>query len=215
MQAMINKGYKFKIMPTAEQKTFFLQAFGCARKLYNHYVDTMYTYLKSIGYEKGYIPIKGIPLYSPAAMKKTYSFLQETDSLALCNAQLNFKAAVKKFNKEFDKESYTRSSLKRKRASGIAPTFRDLKGMPSFKTRKDSCFSYTTNNQILKNGDWHSIRLENGMLTLPKVKTHYDNGFGMFRNFLKYKLEEQDKQFIKVKKIKVNKKDACTKTCRP
>ena len=139
---MINKGYKFKIMPTAEQKKFFLQAFGCARKLYNHYVDTMYTYLESIGYEKGYIPIKDIPLDSPAAMKKTYPFLQETDSLALCNAQLNFKAAVKKFNKEFDKESYT-------------------------------------------------------------------------RNFLKYKLEEQGKQFIKVKKIKVNKKDACTNTCRP
>ena len=75
-------------------------------------------------------------------MKKTCPFLQETDSLALCNAQLNFKAAVKKFNKKYDKESYTRSNLK-------------------------------------------------------------------------YKLEEQGKQFIKVKKIKVNKKDACTKTCRP
>ena len=143
MQAMINKGYKFKIMPTAEQKKFFLQAFGCARKLHNNYVDTMYNYLESTGYEKGYIPIKkGIPLDSPAAMKKTYPFLKETDSMALCNAQLNFKAAVKKFNKKYDKESYT-------------------------------------------------------------------------RNFLKYKLEEQGKQFIKVKKIKVNKKDACTKTCRP
>ena len=36
---LINRGYKFKILPTQEQKDFFLQSFGCARKIYNLYVN--------------------------------------------------------------------------------------------------------------------------------------------------------------------------------
>ena len=32
METIINRGYKFKIVPTKEQKEFFLQSFGCARK---------------------------------------------------------------------------------------------------------------------------------------------------------------------------------------
>lgn len=171
METVINRGYQFKIVPTAEQKVFFLQAFGCARKLYNHYVDTLYTYLESIGYENGYIRMKEIPLDSPASMKKVYPYLKETDSLALCNAQLDFKDAVNRFNEKFDKKTYTKRSLKRKRTLGIEPTFRDLKGMPRFKSRKNHCFSYTTNNQAGKDKDWHFITLENGMLSIPKLKT--------------------------------------------
>lgn len=171
MGTVINRGYQFKIVPTAEQKVFFLQAFGCVRKLYNHYVDTLYTYLESTGYENGYIRMKEVPLDSPAAMKKVYPYLKETDSLALCNAQMNFKAAVQRFNEKFDKTSYTKRSLKRKRTLGIEPTFRDLKEMPRFKSRKDHCFSYTTNNQAGKEKDWHFITLENGMLSIPKLRS--------------------------------------------
>lgn len=171
MGTVINRGYQFKIVPPAEQNVFFLQAFGCVRKLYNHYVDTLYTYLESTGYENGYIPMKEVPLDSPAAMKKVYPYLKETDSLALCNAQMNFKAAVQRFNEKFDKTSYTKRSLKRKRTLGIEPTFRDLKGMPRFKSRKEHCFSYTTNNQAGKEKDWHFITLENGMLSIPKLRS--------------------------------------------
>ena len=171
METIINKGYQFKIVPTELQKEFFLKSFGCARKLYNHYVDTLYTYLDSIGYENGFIKAKEIPLDSPAFMKKVFPYLKEVDSLALCNVQIHFKNAIKKFNDEYDKKSYTKRSLKRKRTLSIEPTFRDLKGMPRFKSRKNNDFSYTTNNQAGKENDWHYIRLENGMLTIPKLKT--------------------------------------------
>lgn len=171
METVINKGYQFKLLPIAEQKEYFLRSFGCARKLYNHYVDTLYIYLDSIGYENGFIKAKEIPLDSPAAMKKVFPYLKEVDSLALCNAQIHFKDAVKKFNEEYDKKSYTKRSLKRKRTLGIEPTFRDLKGMPRFKSRKKNDFSYTTNNQAGKEKDWHFITLENGMLSIPKLKT--------------------------------------------
>lgn len=171
METVINRGYQFKIVPTAEQKDFFLQSFGCARKLYNHYVDTLYTYLDSIGYENGCIRMKEIPLDSPASMKKLYPYMKDVDSLALCNAQLDFKDAVNRFNEKFDKKTFTKRSLKRKRTLDIEPTFRDLKGMPRFKSKKNYCFSYTTNNQAGKEKDWHFIKLENGMLSIPKLKS--------------------------------------------
>ena len=171
VETVINRGYQFKIVPTAEQKDYFLRSFGCARKLYNHYVDTLYTYLESIGYENGYIRMKEIPLDSPASMKKIYPYMKEVDSLALCNAQLDFKDAVDRFNERSDQKSYTKRSLKRKRTLGIEPTFRDLKGMPRFKSRKDHDFSYTTNNQAGKEKDWHYITLKDGMLSIPKLKS--------------------------------------------
>ena len=44
------------------------------------------------------------------------------------------------------------------------------------------------------------IDLRNMAQCLKLGKNLHDNGFGMFRTFLKYKLEEQGKQFIKVDK---------------
>lgn len=169
MEATIQKGFRFLMEPVVLQKLGFLKTFGCDRKLYNHYVDTLYTYLDSIGYENGCIDLKQVPLESPKEVKESYPYMKEVDSLALCNAQIHFKRAVAKFNKEQDKISYTKRSLKRKRTLGIAPTFRDLKGMPRFKSKKNNDFSYTTNNQS-HGGKWSDITLEDGWLKLPKVK---------------------------------------------
>ena len=55
METIINRGYKFKIVPTKEQKEFFLQSFGCARKIYNMYVDELYRKLEESGYQNGKI----------------------------------------------------------------------------------------------------------------------------------------------------------------
>lgn len=53
------------------------------------------------------------------------------------------------------------------------------------------------------------INMQNQSQTLNFGKKVNDNGFGMFRQFLKYKLEEQDKQLIKI-----NKWFPSSKTCR-
>ena len=78
--------------------------------------------------------------------KEEYSYLKEVDSLALCNAQTNLNTAYTNF-------------------------FQKKGGYPSFKSKSDKQ-SYTTNNQISKNGI-HSIYLirENGKdyIKLPKI----------------------------------------------
>lgn len=76
---------------------------------------------------------------TPARYKAEYAWLKEVDSLALANAQRNLQSAYNTF-------------------------FRSPKtGFPKFKSKKSNRKSYTT-NCVNKN-----IKLENGLLTLPKV----------------------------------------------
>ena len=170
METLINRGYKFKIVPTKEQKEFFLQSFGCARKIYNMYVDELYKQLEESGYENGFIKKKDLHFKAPAKYKKTFDYMNDVDSLALCNAQIDFNNALTKFNTEYDKKTYTKRSRKREKTLGIKPTFRDLKGMPKFRSIKKNDFSYRTYNQSL-GGKWNLIKLENSMLKIPKLKT--------------------------------------------
>ena len=142
MEALINRGYKFKVVPTKEQKEFFLQSFGCARKLYNMYVDELYKQLEESGYENGFIKKKDLHFKAPAKYKKTFDYMNDVDSLALCNAQIDFNNALTKFNTEYDKKTYTKRSRKREKTLGIKPTFRDLKGMPRFRSIKKNDFYY-------------------------------------------------------------------------
>ena len=147
-----------------------MQTFGCRRKVYNAYVDALYSQLESMGYQNGFIRKKELTFLTPAFLKLEFPFLKDVDSLALCNAQLAFQRALTKFNQEYDKKSYTKRALKRKRTLGIEPTFRDLKGMPHFKSAKNGDFSFTTNNQS-HGGVWSDITLEKGLLSIPKLKT--------------------------------------------
>lgn len=168
MEQIIHRGYKYRIYPTEEQKDFFAKSFGCRRKVYNLYVDALYSQLEQCGYRNGYIDLKKIHFDTPAALKKQHPYLKEVDSLALCNAQLDFRSAVQRFNREFDKTSYTKRAIRRQRTLGIVPTFKDLKGLPHFKSAKNGDFSYTTNNQS-NNGKWSNISLCGNMLRIPKI----------------------------------------------
>ena len=77
---------------------------------------------------------------TPAQYKKDYPYLNEVDSLALANVQLNLQTAYKNF-------------------------FRDKNvGFPKFKSAKKTKKSYTTNNQK------GSITLNDKSIKLPKLK---------------------------------------------
>ena len=103
------KGYKFRIYPDEQQRRFFIETFGCVRFTYNHLLIA-----KQAGSDD-------VPS-TPAALKKEYPFLKETDSLALANAQRNLERAFTNY--------YT----------GRA-------GYPKLKSKKSQWQSYTTNNQ--------------------------------------------------------------------
>ncbi len=165
-----NKGYKFRLVDLfPEQLEYINKNFGCARKIYNEYVASLYEELENIKFESGYLP--KIKFKTPAAIKKDFLYMKEVDSLALCNAQLNFEKAIRKYNKDHAiKKQYTKRALKRSKTLGIEPGFRDLKGMPSFKSKKEGCFSFTTNNQIKPNGA-PTINVKEDTVAIPKLKT--------------------------------------------
>ena len=167
---LINRGYKFKIVPTKEQKEFFMKSFGCARKVYNLYVQELYEHLEKTGYENGFIMKSEIAMSKYSEFKKIFAYLKEVDSQCLSSAKMDFEAALKKYNTEYDKKSYTKRSKRREKTLGLKPTFKDLKGMPKFKSIKNNDFSYRTYNQSM-GGSWNLITLEDSFLKIPKIKT--------------------------------------------
>ncbi len=125
------KGYKYRIYPNQEQRTYFAKTFGCTRFIYNRMLGDKITH-----YKQTHEMLKN----TPAQYKGEFPWLKEVDSLALANAQLDLQAAYGNF-------------------------FRDPKvGFPNFK-KKTSDKSFTTNNQK------GTVRIDNGYIKLPKLKT--------------------------------------------
>ena len=164
-----NKGFKYLLLPNDTQIDYLLKAFGCKRKMYNEYVSKMLDKLEKDGFENGKITYSKLGLPSPSKIKKEFLFMKEVDSLVFCNAEIAFKNAITKYNDNAYKKQYTKSALKKQKTIGRKLTFRDLKGLPSFKSKKDGYDSFTTNNQNTASGD--TIKVEGNYIKIPKLKT--------------------------------------------
>jgi len=84
----MNKAYKFRVYPNAEQTVMFAKTFGCVRFIYNKMLGDKIAY-----YNENQ---KDLSCY-PSQYKPEFPFLKEVDSLALVGAQNNLKVAYKNF----------------------------------------------------------------------------------------------------------------------
>ena len=84
----MNKAYKFRIYPNAEQKELLTKTFGCVRFIYNKMLADKIEHYKNTGKKLN---------NTPAQYKKEFEWLKEVDSLALANAQLNLQTAYNNF----------------------------------------------------------------------------------------------------------------------
>ena len=84
----MNKAYKFRIYPTAEQCIMFAKTFGCVRFIYNQMLSDKIKY-----YEETRQKLNN----TPAQYKQKFGWLKEVDSLALANAQMNLQRAYNNF----------------------------------------------------------------------------------------------------------------------
>ena len=164
-----NKGFKYRLLPNKLQEEYLSKACGCKRKLYNEYVARMIKKLESTNFENGKITYSKLGLPSPSKLKKEFEFMKEVDSLVFCNAEIAFKNAITKYNDNAYKKQYTKSALKKQKTIGRKLTFKDLKGLPSFKSKKDGYDSFTTNNQNTVSGD--TIKVEGNYIKIPKLKS--------------------------------------------
>lgn len=167
----VNRGYVYSGIPTSDEaERYFHQCFGADRLMYNLHVAHLYACLEKNGHAIG----DKLPTFKEMGMPTVKEFKQtrmddegnkylyEVDAFASNEAKQHFNKAMNAFNKNAFKGQFKKSALKRQKTLGIEPTFRDLKGMPKFHSRKNSKLSYTTFNQ---NG---TIFLdENNVLHLP------------------------------------------------
>ena len=117
----MNKAYKYRIYPNAEQEILINKTFGCVRFVYNKMLANRKEVYEQFKDDKD--ALKQQKYLLPADFKKEFEWLKEVDSLALANAQLNLQTACKNF-------------------------FRDKsRGFPKFKSKHHDRKSYTTNNQ--------------------------------------------------------------------
>ena len=84
----MNKAYKFRIYPNAEQQIILTKTFGCVRFIYNQMLSDKI---------KHYEETKQKLNNTPAQYKSKFPWLKEVDSLALANAQMNLQTAYNSF----------------------------------------------------------------------------------------------------------------------
>ena len=84
----IIKGYKFRIYPTAKQREYFTQCFGCCRLLWNSMLADKIDYYNTYG--------ENLTVYV-TDYKERYPFLKDVDSLALANELQDLNKAYKNF----------------------------------------------------------------------------------------------------------------------
>ena len=133
------KAYKYRIYPNKKQKVQIAKTFGCCRFVYNQTL----AYQKYV-YEKEKKSVSKIDCnnYCNRELKKKYEWLKDVDKFALTNAVYNMDSSYQKF-------------------------FKEHAGYPKFKSKHDSCKSYTTN---FTNGNIE-VDFEKRKIKLPKLKT--------------------------------------------
>ena len=124
----LNKAFKYRLYPNKSQATLINKTFGCCRFIYNKMLGDKIDY-----YNKHKEKLNN----TPALYKDEFEWLKEVDSYALCNEQMNLKAAYNNF-------------------------FRKPKiGFPKFKSKKRTKKTYTTSNvnNVIRINNKHKIHL--------------------------------------------------------
>lgn len=113
----MNKAYKFRVYPDEKQIELIEKTFGCARFVYNHFLEQRIQLYKEKGESTNYTKQQNqLP-----KMKKNLEWLKEVDSTSLQMSLRNLDKAFKNF-------------------------FRDKYiGFPKFKSKKNNNKSYTIN----------------------------------------------------------------------
>ena len=111
----MEKSYKFRIYPNEKQQDLIAKTFGCARFVYNYYLNKKIKLYEEFKQSFGY----NACCSDLALLKKETEWLKEVDACALQSSLRNLDAAYQKF-------------------------FKEHSGFPKFKSKHDNRKSYTT-----------------------------------------------------------------------
>jgi putative transposase len=120
----IMKGYKFRLYPTAKQRDYFTQCFGCCRLLWNSMLADKIDYYNAYG--------ESLTVYV-TDYKEKYPFLKDVDSLALANELQNLNKA---YNNFFRDKSVGFPNFKSKKSNYRSFSTNNQKGTVEFIDNK-------------------------------------------------------------------------------
>ena len=135
--------YKFRIYPSAEQQTLIQKTFGCARYVYNHFLNLRKETYEASGETIGYVKSSALL----TQLKKELTWLKEVDSIPLQESLRDLDFAYQGFF--------------RRVKNGEKP------GYPRFKSKRDRRKSYKT-KQHVANGK-STIYVDDSHVRLPKL----------------------------------------------
>ena len=130
----LHQGFKFRLYPTQEQTILINKTIGCTRYVYNHFLDLR---IKLYEAEQKTLNFNACCL-ELTQLKKQIEWLNEVDSMSL-------QQSVKDLDKSYQK------------------FFKEKKGFPKFKSKKNLKQSYRTN------ANKGSIEVESNRIRLPKL----------------------------------------------
>lgn len=142
-----------RIYPNYTQEILIQKTFGCARFVYNQCLAYKITM-----YKTGKVSLSWMDLnnYNNHTLKTEYEWLKEVDKWSLTNAVINLNSAYQKF-------------------------FKEHKGFPKFKNKKNSRKSYKTNC----NNKNIEVNFDNHKIKLPKLKWVKARGIRKFEGKIK------------------------------
>ena len=97
----ITRGYKFQILPTEEQKTFFAKSFGCSRFVFNYFLNARKEYYLKNGKGIGYNDAAKL-LVKLKEVKDT-EWLNEVNSQSLQQSLRQLDVSYQRFFKKISK----------------------------------------------------------------------------------------------------------------
>ena len=135
--------YKFRIYPNSEQRALIAQTFGCARFVYNHFLNLRKETYESSGETINYVKSSALL----TQLKKELTWLKEVDSIPLQESLRDLDFAYQGFFRRVKK--------------GEKP------GFPRFKSKRDRRKSYKTKQHI--NNGKPTIWVDSAHIRLPKL----------------------------------------------
>ena len=183
----MNRGFKYRIYPTAEQETLILKTFGCTRWIWNHMLSD-----KIKAYKQDGINLST----NPASYKQDNPWLKEVDSLALTSVWKQLNQAYSKFFKEpkvgfpkfklkkYAKQSYTTNNQPKSQAIRLENNHFRLPKLGLVKIKlhrqlpKNSEIKSVTISRSATGKFYASINVEYDYV-VPKCKLDVNNSIGL------------------------------------
>lgn len=158
----MEKAFKVRIYPDSKQQNLIQKTFGCARYVFNYFLEKYDALLADGKSGLGFGEMsKALTVLKHSTGTK---WLAEPDK---CSLQNELKHLVRDFKHFFEVQktgaAFTKKKLQHLARIGKEPTRYDMNGHPKFKSKKDRYQSYTTN---YTNGN---IKIIGNRLQLPKL----------------------------------------------